>query len=103
MTRVTILSRPDCHLCSVVEKMARRLEGDLTLVIDRQDVETRPDWTRAYGEAIPVVLVDGVEACRGRITEGELRRRIERLMRKARWRRSISRILSRLSWSLRRG
>ena len=103
MPRLTILSRPDCHLCDVVEKMAHRLKADLDLLIDKQNVEVTSQSSALYGDAVPVVLVDGVEACRGKVTEGELRRSIERAGRKARWRRSISRILSRLNGSLRRG
>jgi len=48
-----------------------------------------------YGARVPVVLLDEVEHFSGNITEGELRRAIK----KARWRRPISRILSCLGYA----
>lgn len=93
--RVTLLSREGCHLCDVAMKMIRRLQEDMPLSITRTDITTDPDLTRRYAVRIPVVLIDGVEACAGRITEGQLRRALKR----ARWRKPISRILSRLGWT----
>lgn len=99
MLQMTILSRPDCHLCEVVLKMARRLQEETAFDLTKVDISLDAELARLYGTRIPVVLVDHVEACAGKITEGDLRRALK----KARWRRPISRILSRLSQRLRRG
>ncbi len=92
MLHVTILSRPGCHLCEVVLKMARRLQADRPFSLDYLDISGDADLSAQYGNRIPVVLIDEVEQLSGRITEAELRRAVKR----ARWRRPVSRILSRL-------
>ena len=90
--RVTIFSRQNCHLCDVVLKMATRLQAEAPFDLTKVDISEDVGLTRDYGDRIPVVLIDGVEACAGKVTEGALRRAIK----KARWSRPISRILSRL-------
>lgn len=105
---LTILSRPDCHLCTVVDKMAQRLAPDWQLLVEKRDVDSDPEWQRRYGASIPVVLLDGEALCAGRITEGDLRRALERShltvdRKSARERGPISRILSRLGLATRRG
>ncbi len=92
MLHVTILSRPDCHLCEVVLKMARRLQADGAFSLDYVDISGDAQRSAWFGTRIPVVLIDQVERLSGRITEAQLRRAIKR----ARWRRPVSRILSRL-------
>lgn len=105
---LTILSRPECHLCTVVDKMARRLAPDWQLQVEKRDVDSDPDWHRQYGACIPVVLLDGQALCTGRITEGDLRRALAQALptadqKNARRRGPISRILSRLGLAARRG
>ncbi len=90
--QVTILSRQDCHLCEVVAKMARRLQNDLPFHLSLMHIDEDADLSAHYGSRIPVVLIDQVERLSGRVLERDLRRAIKR----ARWRRPISRILSRL-------
>ncbi len=97
MLHVTILSKPGCHLCEVVLKMARRLQADRPFSLEYVDISGDTQRSARYGTRIPVVLIDQVERLSGRITEAQLRRAIKR----ARWRRPVSRILSRLGWTLR--
>jgi hypothetical protein len=63
------------------------------------DVDSSPVWAERFGNRVPVVFIDDREISSGTITEGGLRRAIE----KARWRSPISRILSRLKLALTRG
>lgn len=98
MVEVIVLSRPDCHLCEVVLKMARRLQAETPYTLKYVDIADNPELLARYGMRIPVVLIDQVEACSGRVTEGDLRR----AMKRARWSRRVSRILSRLGWPPRR-
>lgn len=98
-----IFSRTGCHLCDVVEKMARRLQNDLHLEISKRNVEEDAALLRRYGDRIPVVVLDRVEVCSGPITQPALRAAIAQAGKKARWRKPISRILSRLSEALSRG
>lgn len=97
--QVTILSRQDCHLCEVVAKMARRLQEDLPFRLSQVNVDEDAVLSTRYGSRIPVVLIDQVERLSGKILERDLRRAIKR----ARWRRPISRILSRLRLTRKHG
>lgn len=91
---LTIFSRPDCHLCDVVEKMAYRLQDELCLEISKCNVEEDDNLLRRYGHRVPVVVLDQIEVCSGRMTQPALRQGIKRAGAKARWRKPISRILS---------
>jgi hypothetical protein len=90
--RVTILSREDCHLCDVVYRMAIHLQSELHIEASKVSIDGDRVLMERYGTRIPIVLIDEVEHFSGNVTDGELRRAIK----KARWRKPISRILSRL-------
>ena len=93
--RVIILSRKDCHRCDVVYRMAVRLQLELHIDTKKVSIEGDTDLMERHGARVPVVLLDGIEHFSGNVTEGELRRAIK----KARWRRPISRILSCLGYA----
>lgn len=95
---IKILSRPDCHLCEVMKKIAQRLQEEMFFHLSVIDISQDEQALARYGEQIPVVLIDDVQVLSGAMTEGDLRRAIKR----ARWSRPLSRILSRLSRQLRR-
>ena len=97
--RVTILSREDCHLCGVVHRIALHLQSELHIETRKVPIEHDRVLMERYGMRVPVVLLDEVEHFAGTVTEGELRRAIK----KTRWRRPISRILSLLRLGRRRG
>ena len=97
--RVTILSRENCHLCDVVYRIAIHLQSELHIETSKMPIEGDHVLMERYGMRIPVVLLDGVEHFAGKVTEEELRRAIK----KARWRRPISRILSHLGCAPERG
>jgi len=97
--RVTILSREDCHLCGVVYRIALQLQSELHIETRKVYIDGDSVLTERYGTRVPVVLLDEIEHFAGKVTEGELRRAIK----KARWRRPISRILSRLGYAPTRG
>jgi hypothetical protein len=88
--RVTVLSREDCHLCDVVYRIAMHLQLELPIKTNKVLIEGDHILMERYGARVPVVLLDEVEYFAGNVTERELRRAIK----KARWRRPISRILS---------
>ncbi len=99
MVEVTILSRQDCHLCVVVMKMARRIQVEIPFSLIHTDLDRDPELAAQYGDRVPVVLIDQVERFWGSVKEQDLRRAIKR----ARWRTSISRILSRMGLRPTRG
>ncbi|HVS71628.1 MAG TPA: glutaredoxin family protein [Chthoniobacteraceae bacterium] len=68
MHRITIMSKPGCHLCEAALEVAQRVVGARTAVlIEEVDITQDLELLEKYGEAIPVVLVDGVERFRGTI------------------------------------
>jgi hypothetical protein len=97
--RVTILSRENCHLCGVIYRIALHLQSELNIETSKVEIEGDKVLTELYGARVPVVLLDEVEQFAGKVTEAALRRAIIR----ARWRRPISRILSRLGFGPKRG
>ena len=55
-----------------------RLRRHFAFEIHEKDIEKDPSLHRLYAETIPVILVDGREACRGRVEERKIRRLLEK-------------------------
>lgn len=72
MRRVTLYTKPGCHLCEAVEQaiahVRRRQEFELTV---RNILDDPADFEK-YQHAIPVVLLDGREIARYRMSPAEL-------------------------------
>ncbi len=73
---LTVLGKPDCHLCHVMADVARRAAAGLHATVVERDVREDAELYARYRDDIPVLLVDGREAARHRVTEPELRRRL---------------------------
>lgn len=75
--RLTLYSKPGCHLCdemkAVIERVAVRVPVDLEIV----DISTDSALETRFREEIPVLLIDGRNAARYRITDEELERRLK--------------------------
>ncbi|WP_109509817.1 glutaredoxin family protein [Nocardioides speluncae] len=71
--RVTLYSRPGCHLCedarAVIEKVCAEVGTSYTEV----DIDQDPALQRKYGEEIPVTFVDGRQHDFWRVDENRLR------------------------------
>ena len=75
--KITLYSKPDCHLCADALATLRRLQAELDFEIEQQDI-TRDDLLqRSYFERIPVIALDGEELFDYFIDEGVLRERLE--------------------------
>ena len=57
--RVTVYMRPGCHLCDVAREVVEEVCADLGESFVEVDIDTDPQLLAAYGEEIPVTLVDG--------------------------------------------
>jgi len=70
--RITLYTKPECGLCDevkeVIEAVRRRRAFDLEL---RNILENLDDYEK-YKHDIPVILLDGVEIARHRMTEQQL-------------------------------
>ncbi len=76
--RITIYSKPECHLCDDMKAIVRRLvatRSDIT--VDEIDISNDLTLLERYGLEIPVLLVDGKKFAKYRVGEEELLRKLE--------------------------
>jgi hypothetical protein len=76
--RLTIYSKPGCHLCDEMKATVHRVVLGSTVAIDEIDISDDPELRDRYGLEIPVLMMDGKKVAKYRVTESELRRMIER-------------------------
>jgi glutaredoxin len=75
--RVTLYSKPGCHLCDDARAVVAAVCAELGESFDEVDITAGPDaerLTRTYGEEIPVTLVDGRQHDFWRVDPARLRR-----------------------------
>ena len=70
--RVTIYTRPGCHLCDDARAVVARVCADLGESYDEVDITTDGDLLERYSEEIPVTLVDGRQHDFWRVDEARL-------------------------------
>jgi glutaredoxin len=74
MTKVTIYSRPGCHLCDDMKDLVRKVATAIPLTLEDIDIFGDDELEARYGLEIPVLFVDGTRVANGRIREEDLRR-----------------------------
>ncbi|MGH9966935.1 MAG: glutaredoxin family protein [Pyrinomonadaceae bacterium] len=79
-TRVTIYSRPGCHLCEEAKGEIRAANCAERYVLEEVNIENDPELLERYKDDIPVITFDGVEVFRHRLESGEF---VEALLRQA--------------------
>jgi hypothetical protein len=72
--RITLVSKPGCHLCGPVREVIERVARDLGVPWLELSILDDPALSAAYRELIPVTLVDGVHHDHWRVDESRLRR-----------------------------
>jgi len=71
--RITLISKPGCHLCSPVREVIERVAQDLGVQWVERSILDDPALSALYRDLIPVTLVDGVEHDHWRLSEFRLR------------------------------
>jgi glutaredoxin len=71
--RVTLLTRPGCHLCDAARTVIARVAAELGVGWDERDITASADDLAQYSEMIPVTFVDGVQHDFWRVSEDRLR------------------------------
>ena len=71
---VVLYTREGCRLCVHARDALRRLDRDARFELRVLDVDADAALAERYGEAVPVVAVDGVEVSTGRIDVSAVRR-----------------------------
>jgi len=71
--RITLLSRPGCHLCDDARSVIERVAADLGVGFSERDITLSADDLAQYSEMVPVTFVDGVQHDFWRVSEERLR------------------------------
>jgi hypothetical protein len=73
--RLTLYTKPGCHLCDEMKAVIRRVIGNDSL-LEEVDISTDRALLARHGVEIPVLEIDGRKVAKYRITEAELRRMV---------------------------
>jgi glutaredoxin len=76
--RVTVYSRPGCHLCEVAEETVARVCADLGESFEVVMVDDDPELQRRFTDEVPVTFVDGSQHDFWRVDEQRLRAALTR-------------------------
>ena len=71
--RVTLYSRPGCHLCDDARAVIARVCADLGEEYVEVSIDGDPELQQRFGEEIPVTFVDGRQHDFWRVHEARLR------------------------------
>ena len=71
--RITLVSKPGCHLCDVARATVERVAADLGVGWAELSIEDDPALKEQYWEQIPVTFVDGRQHDYWRVDETRLR------------------------------
>jgi len=74
MTRLTLITRPGCHLCEEAVEAIRRIDAQTGAGWVEVDVTADVELEKEYGERVPVILLDGKEHGYWRVEEKRLLR-----------------------------
>ena len=70
---ITLLTRPGCHLCDDARAVIAGVAAELGIPWHERDITESESDLRAYGDMIPVTLIDGVQHDFWRVSEPRLR------------------------------
>ena len=75
--RLTLYSRPGCHLCDAMKAQLDQLRTRLEFELQVIDIATEADLEQRYGHDIPVLYIDGRKAAKYRVSDAELIRKLK--------------------------
>lgn len=71
--RITLISKPGCHLCDQAREVIERVARDVGVQWVERSILDDAELSAAYSEQIPVTLVDGAQHDYWRVDESRLR------------------------------
>lgn len=78
--RLTLISKPECHLCDVADGVVADVLGELdgvpdapTVTLEHLSILDDESLYEQYWEQIPVLLIDGVKHAQWRVRPEKLR------------------------------
>ncbi|MBO0981719.1 glutaredoxin family protein [Microbacterium sp. SD291] len=87
MTTLTLIGKPDCHLCDVASDVIDAVVAELpdaaaeSIVIETASIQDDPALYELWWEKIPVVLIDGELHAHWRLSPDRLRHALEEAVR----------------------
>nr|WP_218853079.1 glutaredoxin family protein [Microbacterium immunditiarum] len=76
VTTLTLIGKPDCHLCDVAREVVETVVADLpddSVLVEERSILDDPALYELWWEKIPVVLVDGELHAHWRVSPDRLR------------------------------
>lgn len=79
VTTLTLIGKPDCHLCDVAEQIVETVVGELPaevadrLVVEQASIAEDAALYERWWEKIPVLLIDGELHAQWRVSADRLR------------------------------
>ncbi|HVT81606.1 MAG TPA: glutaredoxin family protein [Phycisphaerae bacterium] len=68
MHKITIMSKPGCHLCEAAVKTVQKIVAwHVETIVEEVDITQDLELLEKYRDDIPVILVDGVEKFRHQV------------------------------------
>ncbi len=74
--RITLYSRPGCHLCEAMREVAIPVAREVGAVFEELDVDADPVAAARWDLEIPVLCIDGEKAFSIEVSPATLRRRL---------------------------
>lgn len=72
MIRLTLLTRPGCHLCDDMKALVQRAGERHGVMLEEVDVSSHDELARQFGTQIPVLMHGDRVVARTRTTEDDL-------------------------------
>ncbi len=73
---VIIYTKPGCHLCDEAKQRMLAADCEHLFELEEINIETDPELMKLYGTEIPVILINGKEAFRHRLSPEAFRNNI---------------------------
>ena len=76
VTTLTLIGKPDCHLCEVARDVVEAVIAELpedAVIVDERSILDDPALYQVWWEKIPVVLIDGALHAHWRVSPDRLR------------------------------
>ena len=73
---LVLVGKPGCHLCEVMFGVAAPVAVEMGLALVERDLRSDPELDALYRHDIPVLLLDGREVARHRVSADDLRARL---------------------------
>jgi glutaredoxin len=75
---IVMYTRQGCHLCEQAWQQLEQARQRYGFALEQVDIDTNPELVRAYGECVPVVMIDGEVRFRGVVNRVLLERLLSR-------------------------